>query len=54
MRGSPFKPEETPLECILKNWNFFFNQRLKKSSTVAVPDLYVNLGVDKNGLKTGI
>lgn len=30
MRGSPSKPEEAPLECILKNWKFFKIEGLKK------------------------
>lgn len=34
MRGSPFKPEETPLECILKNWTFLI-------PTVTLLGLYI-------------
>ena len=30
MGGSPSKPEEAPLECILKNWKFFKIEGLKK------------------------
>ena len=36
MGGSLSEPKETPLECVLKNGNFFF------SFTVTVSGLYLN------------
>ena len=56
MGKSPSKPEETPLECILKNWKFFKTEGLKKEklkSTVAVPRLCLSWEMEKNGLQTG-
>ena len=59
MGGSPSKRGETPLEWILKNWNFFKIDGLKKKTyrvfyILTLPGLYANWGMGENGLKMGL